>query len=251
MEAQQLQIDVIANNLANVSTTGFKKSNINFQDQLYQSLRYPGATSSADNELPTGFQVGLGCRPVSVQKTFGQGDLQMTNNELDLAIEGQGFFQVATPSGEIVYTRDGAFKLNGQGDVVNPEGYLIEPGLSIPEDATGIAVGADGTVAVMRPGQTGFSEVGRIVLVRFPNPAGLMAIGRNAFTTTDASGDAVEGTPGLDGLGTLTQGFLEMSNVEIVEEMVAMIVAQRAYEINSKAIQASDEMLKLVSNLKR
>ncbi len=251
MEAQQLQIDVIANNLANVNTAGFKKSKVNFQDLLYQSLSFPGAISSSETQLPTGSQVGLGARPVAVQKLFSQGDFQMTRNELDLAIEGPGFFQITLPNGETVYTRDGAFKLNGQGEIVNAEGYRLEPGITIPEDATAISVGSDGTVSVMRPGQTGFSEVGRIVLVRFANPSGLMAIGRNAFVPTDSSGDPIEGTPGQDGLGTISQGFLEMSNVNIVEEMVAMIVAQRAYEINSKAIQASDEMLQMINNMKR
>lgn len=251
MEAQQLQIDVISNNLANANTTGFKKSKVNFQDLLYQSLSYPGAASSAQSHLPTGFQVGLGTRPVAVHKLFGQGDFQLTRNELDLAIEGQGFFKIILPSGESAYTRDGAFKLNAQGEVVTSEGYKLEPGISIPQDATAISVGADGTVSVMRPGQTGFSEVGRITLTRFPNPPGLFAVGRNAFMPTDSSGDPVEGTPGDQGLGTLAQGFLEMSNVNIVEEMVAMIVAQRAYEINSKAIQTSDDMLQMVNNLKR
>jgi flagellar basal-body rod protein FlgG len=251
MEAQQLQIDVISNNLANANTSGFKKSKVNFQDLLYQSLMYPGAASSSQSQLPTGFQVGLGTRPVAVHKLFAQGDFQLTRSELDMAIEGSGFFKIQMPSGESAYTRDGAFKLNAQGEVVTSEGYRLEPGLSVPQDATAISIGADGTVSVMRPGQTGFSEVGRITLTRFPNPPGLFAVGRNAFSPTDSSGDAVEGTPGLDGLGTIAQGFLEMSNVNIVEEMVAMIVAQRAYEVNSKAIQTSDDMLQMVNNLKR
>jgi flagellar basal-body rod protein FlgG len=251
MTAQQLQLDVIANNLANASTAGFKKSKVDFQDLLYQSSRYPGAASSAESQLPTGFQIGLGCRPTSVQKLYTQGDFKMTGNDLDLAIEGKGFFQVVQPNGETVYTRDGAFKLNAQGEVVNSDGYLLEPGITVPEDTTGISVGADGTVSVVRPGQTGLSEVGQIVLVRFTNPAGLMSLGRNAAMPTDASGDPIEGIPGEDGLGTLTQGSLEISNVNIVEEMVSMIVAQRAYEINSKAIQASDDMLQTISNLKR
>ncbi len=251
MGAQQLRIDVIANNLANVGTTGFKKSKANFQDLLYQSLSYPGAASSSQSQIPTGFQVGLGTRPVAVHKLFGQGDFQMTRNDLDLAIEGPGFFKVSMPGGESVFTRDGAFKLNAQGEVVTSEGYRLEPTISIPQDTTAISVGTDGTVSVMRPGQLGFTEVGRITLTRFPNPPGLFAVGRNAFVPTDSSGDATEGTPGEQGLGTVTQGFLEMSNVNIVEEMVAMIVAQRAYEINSKAIQASDEILQMINNVKR
>lgn len=251
MEAQQLQIDVISNNLANVNTTGFKKSKANFQDLVYQSLRYPGASSSAESQVPTGFQVGLGTRPVAVGKLFSQGEFQLTHNELDLAIEGPGFFRVIQPGGETVFSRDGAFKLNAQGEIVNSDGYRLDPGITIPQDATAISVGTDGVVSVMRPGQAGFAEVGKITLTRFPNPAGLLSVGRNAFTPTDSSGDPVEGTPGQQGLGTISQGFLEMSNVNIVEEMVAMIVAQRAYEINSKAIQASDDMLQMTNNLKR
>jgi flagellar basal-body rod protein FlgG len=251
MTAQQLQVDVIANNLANVNTTGFKKSKANFQDLLYQTLRYPGAAMSTESEIPTAFQVGLGTRPVSVQKLFTQGDFKMTGNELDVAIEGHGFFQITLPNGETVYTRDGAFKIDSDGTMVNSDGYPLEPEITIPEDAMGISVGADGTVAVMQAGQTGFTQVGNITLVHFSNPAGLMAIGRNALIETDASGDPVEGTPGLDGLGTLTQGALELSNVNMVQEMVDMIVAQRAYEINSKAIKTSDEMLQTLTNLKR
>jgi flagellar basal-body rod protein FlgG len=204
MTAQQLQVDVIANNLANVNTTGFKKSKANFQDLLYQTLRYPGAAMSTESEIPTAF-----------------------------------------------HTRDGAFKIDSDGTMVNSDGYPLEPEITIPEDAMGISVGADGTVAVMQAGQTGFTQVGNITLVHFSNPAGLMAIGRNALIETDASGDPVEGTPGLDGLGTLTQGALELSNVNMVQEMVDMIVAQRAYEINSKAIKTSDEMLQTLTNLKR
>lgn len=251
MTAQQLQVDVIANNLANVSTSGFKKSKCNFQDLLYQTMRYPGAAFSDNNQIPTAFQIGLGTRPVSVQKLFTQGDFKMTGNELDISIEGPGFFQLIMPGGETAYTRDGAFKINSEGTVVNSDGYPIEPEVTIPEDTTGISIGADGTVSVMQAGQTGFSEVGRIVLVRFINPAGLLAAGRNAFLETDASGSPIEGTPGEDGLGTLTQGALEMSNVNMVQEMVDMIVAQRAYEINSKAIQTSDDMLQTITNLKR
>jgi flagellar basal-body rod protein FlgG len=251
MEAQQLQIDVISNNLANVNTTGFKKSKANFQDLLYQSLTYPGAASSADSQNPTGFQVGLGVKPVSVVKLHTQGDFQMTGNQLDLAIEGDGFFKVTMPNGDTVYTRDGAFKLNGSGELVNPEGFRLEPAITIPSDTEAVSVGTDGTVSVMRPGDATFSEVGNIVLTKFANPAGLLSVGRNAYVPTDSSGDPLEATPGEQGLGTVTQGFLEMSNVNIVEEMVAMIVAQRAYEISSKAIQASDEMLQMINNLKR
>jgi flagellar basal-body rod protein FlgG len=251
MEAQQLQIDVISNNLANVNTTGFKRSKVNFQDLMYQLSSYPGASSSAESQLPTGFQVGLGVKPVAVQKLFTQGDFQATANELDVAIEGHGFFKVVMPNGDIAYTRDGAFKLNAEGAIVTSMGYPLEPSITIPEDATAISIGSDGTVEVMRPGEVGFTEVGKITLVRFANPAGLMALGKNLFAATDSSGEPVEGTPGQDGLGTLAQGFLEMSNVNVVEEMVAMIAAQRAYEINSKAIQASDEMLQLIGTLKR
>jgi flagellar basal-body rod protein FlgG len=251
MEAQTLNIDVISNNLANVNTAGFKRSRADFQDLLYQTLRAPGSSSSTGTEVPTGIQLGQGVRPVAVQKLFLQGDYQQTQNELDMAIEGDGFFQVMQPNGEVAYTRSGAFKLDSQGRVVTSDGYTLDPELTVPIDATGVYIGTDGTVSVMQPGNTDASEIGTIQLARFPNPAGLQSIGRNLLLPTTASGAAVTGTGGEDGFGTIAQGFLEMSNVSVVEEMVNMIVAQRAYEINSKAIQTSDEMLQLANNVKR
>ena len=251
MGAQQVHMDVIANNLANVNTVGFKKSSTDFQDLIYQNIRYPGALSTANTELPTGIQIGLGVRPIAVQKLFHQGNFQMTGNELDLAVEGIGFFKVTLPTGETAYTRDGNFSLNSEGIIVNSDGYPLEPTITIPADATAIAIGTDGTVSVKQPGQSAFATVGNIELTRFTNPAGLLSIGRNAFQPTDASGDPTDGTPGEDGMGTVTQGYLEMSNIDMVTEMVDMIVAQRAYEINSKAIVTSDEMLRMVNGLKR
>lgn len=251
MEAQTLNIDVISNNLANVNTAGFKRSRADFQDLLYQTLRAPGSSSSTGTEVPTGIQLGQGVRPVAVQKLFLQGDYQQTQNELDMAIEGDGFFQIMQPNGEVAYTRSGAFKLDSEGRIVTSDGYTMDPEITVPIDVTGIYIGTDGTVSVMQPGNTEASEIGTIELARFPNPAGLQSIGRNLLLPTTASGAAVTGTGGEDGFGTIAQGFLEMSNVSVVEEMVNMIVAQRAYEINSKAIQTSDEMLQLANNVKR
>jgi flagellar basal-body rod protein FlgG len=212
MTAQQLNVDVIAHNLANVNTTGFKRSRADFQDILYQTLRQPGAASSNETEIPTGIQLGLGARPAAVQKLFLQGDTQR---------------------------------------IVNSDGYPLEPEITIPNDATNITVGADGVVSVLRPGQANPQQVGQLQLVTFANPAGLSALGRSLFQTTTASGDPIEGVAGEEGLGTLSQGFLEVSNVSVVEEMVNLITGQRAYEINSRAIQAADEMLQTAANLRR
>ncbi len=251
MQAQTLNIDVISNNLANVNTTGFKKSRADFQDLLYETLSPAGAASSAGTQMPTGIQVGHGTSPAATQKIFMQGNYQYTQNKLDMAIEGDGFFQILQPNGEIAYSRAGAFKLNGDGEIVTSDGFLMEPGISIPPDSTAINIGIDGTVSVLQPGQTEASEIGTIELVKFINPAGLNSIGRNLYLGTSASGDPVTGIAGEDGFGTISQGYLEMSNVSVVDEMVNMITAQRAYEINSKAIQASDEMLQMANNLKR
>jgi len=251
MEAQQLNMDVIAHNLANVNTSGFKKSRIDFQDLLYQTLRTPGATQAQGVQVPTGIQVGLGTRPGAVQKMFSQGDFQQTGNQLDLVIEGDGFFQVMLPSGELAYTRDGSFKIDSQGRMVTSDGYPVQPEISIPQNALDISIGEDGTISVKMSGQSAPQEAGQIQIVNFMNPAGLVSNGRNVMVQSAASGEPITGTPGQDGLGTLTQGFLEMSNVKVVEEMVNMIVAQRAYEVNSKAIQASDEMLNLANNIRR
>lgn len=249
MEAQQFNIDVIAHNLANVNTTGFKKSMADFQDILYQTIRAPGSTSSSGTVYPTGMQVGLGARVAAVQKIFRQGDFAQTQNPLDLAIEGNGFYQITMPSGEIAYTRAGAFKINADGEIVNSDGFLLEPAITVPPDAISLTVGSDGTVSVIIAGQTTPSDLGQIDLARFTNPAGLDAIGRNLYRPSEASGVATTGTPGTDGLGFIAQGFLEMSNVNVVEEMVGMITSQRAYEVNSRAIRTADEMLQMANNI--
>jgi len=251
MQAQALNLDVISNNLANVNTAGFKKSRAEFQDLLYETIRPAGTPSSQDSEVPAGIQLGHGTQASTVLKIFSQGNMENTQNELDLAIEGDGFFQIALPNGETAFTRDGAFKLDSDGRMVNSDGFSLEPEITIPSDALSISVGLDGTVSVLQAGETTSSEIGTIELARFVNPAGLISMGKNLFMTSEASGDEMTGTAGEDGLGTLAQGFLEMSNVSVVDEMVNMITAQRAYESNSKAIQAADEMLQLANNVKR
>ena len=251
MQAQALNLDVISNNLANVNTSGFKKSRAEFQDLLYETLLPAGTSSSQETEVPAGIQLGHGTRPSSVLKIFSQGNMENTQNELDLAIEGDGFFQITLPNGEIAYTRDGAFKLDSDGRIVNSDGFTMEPEIAIPSDAMSISVGLDGTVSVLQAGESTPSEIGTIELARFINPAGLISMGKNLFIPSEASGNEMTGTAGEDGLGTLAQGFLEMSNVSVVDEMVNMITAQRAYESNSKAIQAADDMLQLANNVKR
>jgi len=251
MEAQRLNIDVISNNLANVNTPGFKKSRADFQDLMYQTLRTPGATSAEGSQVPSGIQVGLGVKPVAVQKNFTQGDFAQTGNSLDLVIEGDGFFQVLQPDGTAAYTRAGALKLDSEGRVVNSDGYTLEPGITVPISTLSISVSSDGKLMAMQPGSTTPTEIGQIELARFINPGGLSSAGRNLYQSTAASGEATTGNPGVTGFGTISQGFVELSNVNIVEEMVSMIVSQRAYEINSKAVQASDEMLQTANNLKR
>jgi flagellar basal-body rod protein FlgG len=251
MQAQALNLDVISNNLANVNTSGFKKSRAEFQDLLYETLIPAGAPSAQDAEAPSGIQIGHGTRPVAVLKIFTQGDMENTKNELDLAIEGDGFFQVRRPNGETAYTRCGAFKVDSDGRVVTADGLALEPEITIPSDAVSITVGMDGTVSVLEAGESTPSEVGTLELARFINPAGLLSMGKNLFTTSNASGDEITGNAGEDGFGTIAQGFLEMSNVSVVDEMVSMITAQRAYEVNSKSIQTADEMLQIANNLKR
>lgn len=251
MEAQKLNIDVIANNLANVNTVGYKRGRADFQELLYQDLRTTGATSAGTSPIPSGIQVGLGVKPVAVQKIFQQGDFTKTGNNLDLVIEGDGFFQILMPDGTTAYSRAGAFKLDNSGNVVNSDGYPLEPAITIPSNATSVTVGSDGKVTVIQAGSTTPTDIGQITLARFINPGGLKAIGKNLYTTTGSSGDAMLGNPGSQGIGTVAQGYVELSNVNIVEEMVNMIVSQRAYEINSKAVQASDEMLQAANNLKR
>jgi len=251
MKSQSLNIDVISNNLANVNTTGFKSSRADFQDLLYETLRQAGTSSSESSDVPTGIQVGHGSRPVASHKIFTQGDFQQTKNELDIAIEGEGFFQILQPNGEIAYSRDGAFKMDRDGRMVTSDGFVMEPEITIPSDSISLSIGLDGTVSVLQPGSNAPTEIGTITVARFVNPAGLHSIGRNLYLPTNASGDALVGTAGEDGLGTLAQGFLEMSNVSVVDEMVKMITAQRAYEINSKTIQAADDMLQQANNVKR
>jgi flagellar basal-body rod protein FlgG len=251
MQAQALNIDVISNNLANVNTAGFKRSRADFHDLLYQNLRIAGAASSSGTEIPTSNQIGLGTKVAAVAKILTQGDYKQTGNELDLAIDGRGFFQITTPEGEIAYSRAGSFKLDGDGNMVTSDGYFLEPQITVPTDAIQLTVGPDGTLTVLNAGETTPSEIGKIETARFANPAGLTAIGKSLFLESETSGSPTTGTPGEDGLGTITQGYLEMSNVNVVEEMVYMILAQRAYEINGKAIQTSDEMLQMANNVKR
>jgi len=251
MTAQQMNVDVIANNLANVNTTGFKKSKIEFQDILYQNLRSAGSESAAGSTVPVSLEVGYGTKPAATQRTFTMGSLQSTGNALDVAIEGSGFFQVQLPDGTIGYTRDGSFKMSADGQIVTSDGFYVQPSITIPSDATNISISPDGTVSVLVAGETEPQDLGQFETAKFVNAAGLQAIGHNLFTLSAASGDPVLGTPTLEGFGRLNQGYVEMSNVDIVDEMVNMIVAQRAYEINSKAIQTSEEMTQIANNLKR
>jgi flagellar basal-body rod protein FlgG len=249
MEAQQLNLDVISNNLANVNTTGFKRSKIEFQDLLYDTTRSPGAEQSNGNQLPTGLQIGHGSRAVSTSKVFTEGELTSTGEPLDIAIQGDGFFQVSMPDGTLAYTRDGAMKKSSNGQITTSDGLSVQSGFQpIPVGTTGITVSPDGTVTVTNSsGATNF----QVQLVRFANPAGLQSVGRNLYIETPASGTPETGTPNQAGFGSLQQSMLEMSNVKVVEEMVNMIVAQRAYEVNSKAVQASDEMMQQSNNLRR
>ena len=250
MQSQQKNIDVVANNLANVNTTGFKKSRADFQDLMYQNLKTTGAPSTNATQIPTGIQIGLGSRLAAVAKIFTAGDMNQTGNTLDMAIQGNGFFQIQLPDGTTGYSRSGAFKQDSQGRVVTSDGYPLLPEIVIPSNASTITIGNDGTFSVMQAGQTAPTTVGNMQLASFPNPAGLSAQGMNLYIPSDASGTATTGTPGQTGLGTIGQGYLEMSNVSVMEEMVNMIVGQRAYEINSKAVQAADQMLQTANNLK-
>lgn len=251
LTAQQMNIDTISNNLANLNTTSYKRAQADFQDLMYQTYRSPGTSSSSGSIYPTGIEVGHGTRLVAIQKQFTQGDFKQTQNPLDMAVEGDGFFQMIQPSGELAYTRGGAFKRDREGRIVNSEGYVLEPEILIPSDAKEVTVGADGTVSVLSTGDTEPTEIGNIQLVRFVNPAGLRSLGRNLYLPSPASGEAELGTAGSDGFGTIMQGFLEMSNVDVVNEMINLIVSQRAYEVNSKVIQATDEMLGMANNVKR
>ena len=251
MEALQLNIDNIAHNLANVNRTGFKQRRTQFQDLLYQNLVAPGSSASTSTEVPTGLQIGLGTRAVSNEIVFLQGDYVETGNELDLVIEGRGFFQVRLPDGQIAYSRSGAFHLDRDGNLVTSSGDPLEPQVSIPREATKISIASDGTVSVNLPGQTNAQQVGRIELAVFANPAGLNSVGRNLFLQTASSGDPLTGTPGENGVGTLLQGFLEHSNVNVVKEMINLIVSQRAYESSSRVVRTADQMFQLVNNMVR
>lgn len=249
LDAQQTQLDTISHNLANVGTNGFKKGHVVFEDLIYQNLRQAGAASGEQGMLPTGLQVGLGVRPVATSRTFTQGNLQQTGNNLDLAIKGQGFFQVQRADGSTAYTRDGAFQVDANGQLVTNNGELVQPGITVPPNAQSLTIAADGTVSASVPGQAQPQVLGQLQLASFVNPAGLDPLGGNLFGETAASGAPNAGEPGADGLGQLQQGFVETSNVNVVEELVAMIQTQRAYELNSKAIQTSDQMLQRLAQL--
>lgn len=249
MEAQQLEIDNIANNLANTNTTGYKESRVNFEDLFYQTIKSPGAYSSEYTQVPTGIQIGLGTKVSSIEKEFTQGDLQQTSNPLDVAISGQGFFQIQMPNGEAAYTRDGTFQTNSQGQLVDANGYQLVPPITIPPNATSVTISQNGTVSAVVSGQTSPAQIGTITLANFINPAGLNSIGHNLYLQTSASGVPQIGTPGQNGVGTIQQGFLEMSNVNLVGQMVSMITAQNAYTIDSKAITIANQMLQTAAGL--
>lgn len=249
LDAQQTQLDVIANNLANVSTSGFKKSRAVFEDLMYQTLRQPGAQSTQQTQLPTGLQIGTGVRPVATERIFTQGNMQQTGNVLDLAINGQGFFQVLMPDGSTGYSRDGSFHQDAQGQLVTSSGYTLQPAVTIPANAQSITIGNDGTISVTQPNSPNATQVGTIQLANFINPPGLEAKGENLYVETAASGAPTTNVPGSNGVGVVRQGYVETSNVNVVEELVNMIATQRAYEINSKAITTADQMLQKLTQV--
>ena len=249
MEAQQLQLDVISHNLANVSTTGYKRANAVFEDLMYQNLRQVGSNTTDQSQLPTGLHLGLGVRTVATSRLFSQGTLQQTTNNLDVAIQGNGFFQITMPDGTTNYTRDGSFQIDNQGRLVTANGLPVANGVTIPANAKNITIAANGTVTASIPGSTTAQPIGTIALATFINPAGLEPQGQNLFAESAASGQASTGVPGTNGLGTVSQGFLETSNVNVVQELITMIQTQRAYEMNSKAIQTSDQMLQKLGQL--
>lgn len=249
LDAQQTQMDVIANNLANVSTSGFKRSRAVFEDLLYQNIRQPGAQSSQQTQLPSGLQLGTGVRPVATERIFTQGNLQQTGNDKDIAIQGPGFFQVLLPDGTTAFTRDGSFQVDGQGQLVTASGFAVQPAINIPLGAQALTIARDGTVSVVPAGSATATQIGSIQLATFINPTGLQAKGENLYVETDASGNASSNVPGANGAGLLSQGYVETSNVNVVEELVNMIQTQRAYEINSKAITTSDQMLQKLTQM--
>ena len=252
MIAQQMNVDNIAHNLANANTVGFKMRRAEFQDLLYQNFIQPGAAAGSQTTVPSGLQIGLGTRPVANEIIFSQGNFQQTDNPLDLVVQGRGFFQVRRPSGELAYTRSGQFHLDRDGNVVTSEGDPLEPQITIPAEAQSITVGSDGTVSYTQPGQTAAQIAGQIQLANFANPGGLNSLGNSLFSPTDASGEPTVGNPGgQEGLGSLMQGYVEGSNVSVVEEFINMIVSQRAYEANSKVVKAADDMYSQVNNITR
>ncbi len=251
MVVQQKHLDVISNNIANVNTAGYKTSRADFQELMYQTMRMAGTRTEQGNQIPTGIQIGMGALLSSVEKLFNQGDFQQTQNPLDIAVQGSGFFQITLPTGDKAYTRAGSFQTDAQGRVVTSDGYLLEPAITIPQGATATSILPDGTVSVTVQGQSKPQQVGTIQLATFTNQAGLSAMGKSLFVETDASGTPIVGSPGQNGVGTLQQGYLEGSNVDIVQEMVNMIIAERAYETNSKAIQAANDMLQIANNVRR
>jgi flagellar basal-body rod protein FlgG len=249
MKAQEMNIDVLSNNLANVNTAGYKRARAEFADLFYEVQRRPGATTAAGTTVPNGLEIGHGVRPAATHREFTSGELRETGNPLDLAVEGRGFFQVSQPDGTLAYTRAGYFKTNAEGQLVNSDGYQLDPEIAIPEEATSVTVSESGVVSVTLGGETEMVEVGQIQLATFANPAGLSPIGRNLYTETPASGPSMLNNPGEDGSGRLLQGFVETSNVAVVAEMIELIAAQRAYEVNAKVINAADEMLQQTTRL--
>jgi flagellar basal-body rod protein FlgG len=247
LDAQQTRMSVISNNLANVNTTGFKQDRAVFEDLLYQTVRQPGAQSSSTTQLPSGLMVGTGVRTVATEKLHTQGNIQQTENALDMAIQGRGYFQILMPDGSLSYTRDGTFQVDSTGQIVMSNGYPLEPAITVPQDTLSITVGSDGTISALQSGQTSPTVIGNIELADFVNPTGLQPIGENLYKESAASGAAVTGTPGLTGIGTVVGGALETSNVNVVTELINMIETQRAYEMNSKAISTADQMLQYAS----
>ncbi|WP_440941249.1 flagellar basal-body rod protein FlgG [Immundisolibacter sp.] len=248
LDAQQTRMEVVSNNIANVNTTGFKRERAVFEDLLYQNVRQVGANSTQDTQLPSGFSLGTGVRVVATEKLHSQGNLVNTGNPFDLAVQGKGFFQILMPDGSLAYTRDGSFQINQDGQLVTSSGYEVQPSITVPEGALSVTIGSDGTVSALLPGSTAPTQIGSLQLTDFINPAGLQAVGQNLLIESGSSGAPQTGTPGLNGLGTLTQGAVESSNVNVAEELVNMIETQRAYEMTSKAIQSADQMMQFVTN---
>lgn len=249
MDAHQTQLDVITNNLANVSTNGFKRARAVFEDLLYQTMRQPGALNTQQNTIPSGLQIGTGVRPVATERIHTQGNIQQTGGTLDVAVQGEGFFQIQMPDGTLSYTRDGAFQKDAQGVMVTSSGFPVQPQITIPADAVSVTIGRDGVVSVLQAGQNAPTQIGQLQLATFVNTGGLQSVGENLFVETASSGVPTPNTPGSNGAGLLNQGFVETSNVNVVEELVNMIQTQRAYEINSRAIQTSDQMLARLTQL--